>query len=85
MHWFSGLLVFLLIAAPWFVLVIKANPEFFQRFFIYEHFTRFTTKVAWRATSPGITSCRPVARHVAVDGADVRYAVANLAQQCAES
>lgn len=48
MHWFSGLAVFLLIAAPWFVLVIKANPEFFDRFFIYEHYTRFTTKVHGR-------------------------------------
>jgi 4-amino-4-deoxy-L-arabinose transferase-like glycosyltransferase len=44
----SGLLVFLLIAAPWFILVIKANPEFFQRFFIYEHFQRFTSKVHGR-------------------------------------
>ncbi|HLP98979.1 MAG TPA: glycosyltransferase family 39 protein [Sideroxyarcus sp.] len=48
MHWFSGLAVFLLIAAPWFVLVIKANPEFFDRFFIYEHYTRFTTTVHGR-------------------------------------
>jgi 4-amino-4-deoxy-L-arabinose transferase-like glycosyltransferase len=48
MHWFSGLLLFSLIAVPWFVLVIKANPEFFQRFFIYEHFERFTTKVHGR-------------------------------------
>ena len=48
MHWFSGLLLFFLIAAPWFVLVIKANPEFFDRFFIYEHYTRFTTKVHGR-------------------------------------
>jgi 4-amino-4-deoxy-L-arabinose transferase-like glycosyltransferase len=48
MHWFTGLALFLLIAAPWFVLVIKANPEFFDRFFIYEHYTRFTTKVHGR-------------------------------------
>ena len=48
MHWVSGLLVFLLVAAPWFVLVIKANPEFFDRFFIYEHYTRFTSKVHGR-------------------------------------
>jgi len=48
MHWFTGLAVFLLIAAPWFVLVIKANPEFFDRFFIYEHYTRFTSKVHGR-------------------------------------
>jgi 4-amino-4-deoxy-L-arabinose transferase-like glycosyltransferase len=48
MHWVTGLIVFLLIAAPWFVLVMKANPEFFDRFFIYEHYTRFTTKVHGR-------------------------------------
>jgi len=44
MHWGMGLLLFLLVAAPWFYLVMKANPEFFQKFFIYEHYTRFTTK-----------------------------------------
>ncbi len=44
MHWLAGLTVFLLITVPWFYLVMKANPEFFQKFFIYEHFTRFTTK-----------------------------------------
>jgi 4-amino-4-deoxy-L-arabinose transferase-like glycosyltransferase len=44
MHWLAGLALFMLITAPWFYLVMKANPEFFQRFFIYEHYTRFTTK-----------------------------------------
>jgi 4-amino-4-deoxy-L-arabinose transferase-like glycosyltransferase len=44
MHWLAGIAVFLLITAPWFYLVMKANPEFFQKFFIYEHYTRFTTK-----------------------------------------
>jgi len=48
MHWVSGLLVFLLVATPWFVLVMRANPEFFQFFFIHEHFERFTTKVHGR-------------------------------------
>ncbi len=48
MHWFSGMAMFLLVTVPWFVLVIKANPEFFDRFFIYEHYTRFTTKVHGR-------------------------------------
>ncbi|PIV48037.1 MAG: phospholipid carrier-dependent glycosyltransferase [Gallionellaceae bacterium CG02_land_8_20_14_3_00_60_115] len=48
MHWVSGLLVFLLVAVPWFVLVMRANPEFFQFFFIHEHFERFTTKVHGR-------------------------------------
>ena len=40
----TGLLLFLLVTAPWFILVMKANPEFFERFFIYEHYTRFSTK-----------------------------------------
>ena len=44
MYWLAGLAVFLLITAPWFYLVMKANPEFFHKFFIYEHYTRFTTK-----------------------------------------
>ena len=44
----TGLLLSLLVTAPWFYLVIKANPEFFERFFIYEHYTRFTTKVHGR-------------------------------------
>ena len=44
MHWGLGLLLFLLVVSPWFYLVMKANPEFFQKFFIYEHYTRFTTK-----------------------------------------
>ncbi len=44
MHWLSGLAVFFLISAPWFYFVMKANPEFFDKFFIYEHYTRFTTK-----------------------------------------
>src|SRR5574340_195301 len=43
MHWLPGLAVFVLVTAPWFYLVMKANPEFFDKFFIYEHYTRFTT------------------------------------------
>ncbi len=48
MHWLPGLAVFFVITVPWFLLVMKANPEFFERFFIYEHYTRFTTKVHGR-------------------------------------
>ena len=44
MNLVTGLLLCLLVCAPWFYLVMKANPEFFQRFFIYEHYTRFTTR-----------------------------------------
>lgn len=45
----TGGLLFLAIAAPWFVLVSIANPEFPSFFFIHEHFARFLTKVHRRA------------------------------------
>lgn len=48
LHMVTGLLLFFAIATPWFVLVSKANPEFFQFFFIHEHFERFLTKVHGR-------------------------------------
>jgi 4-amino-4-deoxy-L-arabinose transferase-like glycosyltransferase len=43
LHFASGAIVFLALAAPWFVLVSARNPEFFDFFFIHEHFTRFLT------------------------------------------
>jgi len=45
LHILSGLAIFMLIAAPWFIAVSLANPEFFHFFFIHEHFERFLTKV----------------------------------------
>src|SRR3989338_2179793 len=48
MHWLPGIAEFFVITVPWFVLVMQANPEFFERFFIYEHFQRFTTTVHGR-------------------------------------
>jgi 4-amino-4-deoxy-L-arabinose transferase-like glycosyltransferase len=39
---FSGTIVFLLITAPWFILVAQRNPEFLEFFFIHEHLQRFT-------------------------------------------
>jgi 4-amino-4-deoxy-L-arabinose transferase-like glycosyltransferase len=39
-----GGLLFLAIAAPWFVLVSLVNPEFPHFFFIHEHFERFLTR-----------------------------------------
>ncbi|VVC76195.1 Undecaprenyl phosphate-alpha-4-amino-4-deoxy-L-arabinose arabinosyl transferase [Aquicella siphonis] len=39
----SSLLVFLLIAAPWHVMVGMRNPEFFYFYFIKQHFLRYTT------------------------------------------
>lgn len=39
----SCLLIFLLIAAPWHILVGQQNPEFFYFYFIKQHFLRYTT------------------------------------------
>jgi 4-amino-4-deoxy-L-arabinose transferase-like glycosyltransferase len=44
LHIVKGLLVFLAIAAPWFVLVGLKNPEQPHFFFIHEHFDRFLKK-----------------------------------------
>jgi 4-amino-4-deoxy-L-arabinose transferase-like glycosyltransferase len=47
-HLAAGAVVFLAITAPWFVVVSLRNPEFFDFFFIHEHFTRFLTSEAKR-------------------------------------
>jgi 4-amino-4-deoxy-L-arabinose transferase-like glycosyltransferase len=41
----TGGILFLLIAAPWFILVSLRNPEFARFFFIHEHLDRYLTKV----------------------------------------
>ncbi len=41
----SGLVLFLIIAAPWHIAAARANPEFAQFYFIHEHFQRYLTKV----------------------------------------
>ena len=40
-----GIVVFFLTATPWFVLVCLENPDFFDFFFVQEHFLRYTTKI----------------------------------------
>ncbi len=45
LHLFKGLLLYLLITAPWFIAVSIANPEFAKFFFIHEHFDRYTSEV----------------------------------------
>jgi len=47
-----GGLLFLAIAAPWFVMVSLANPEFARFFFIHEHFERFLTREHGRYQPP---------------------------------
>ena len=44
MEWLPGLALFLVIAAPWFLAVAAANPEFARFFFVHEHFERFLTQ-----------------------------------------
>ena len=44
----SGLIVFLIIAAPWHILVSGHNPTWVHRYFVYEHFQRFFSSVASR-------------------------------------
>jgi 4-amino-4-deoxy-L-arabinose transferase-like glycosyltransferase len=46
--WWPAIGLFLLIAAPWFVLVSERNPAFAEFFFIHEHFSRFLTDVSQR-------------------------------------
>ena len=43
LHLAAGLVVLLLLAAPWFIAVSLANPEFARFFFIHEHVDRFLT------------------------------------------
>jgi 4-amino-4-deoxy-L-arabinose transferase-like glycosyltransferase len=43
LHIGKGLLLFLALTLPWFVLVSRANPDFLQFFFVHEHFQRFLT------------------------------------------
>jgi 4-amino-4-deoxy-L-arabinose transferase-like glycosyltransferase len=39
----EGPVVFVLIAAPWFLLMERIHPGFLDYFFVYQHFTRFAT------------------------------------------
>ena len=48
LHLRCGVPLFLLLAAPWFVLVTRRNPSFPGFFFVHEHFARFLTTVHQR-------------------------------------
>ncbi len=48
LHLITGLLLFLVITAPWFVIVSMRNPEFAWFFFVHEHFLRYTTTIHQR-------------------------------------
>jgi 4-amino-4-deoxy-L-arabinose transferase-like glycosyltransferase len=49
LHLKSGIAIFLLITAPRFIAVTRANDEFFTFFFVHEHFQRFLTEEHQRA------------------------------------
>jgi len=49
LHIIKGILLFLVVTAPWFIMVSLANPEFAEFFFIHEHFDRYTSDVHSRA------------------------------------
>ncbi len=48
LHLPSGMVLFLLIAAPWHILAAQANETWAHRYFVYEHWERFTTPAASR-------------------------------------
>lgn len=48
LHLPAGGLLFLAIAAPWHLLVARANETWVHRYFVYEHFERFLTSAASR-------------------------------------
>lgn len=48
LHLPSGALLFLAIAAPWHLLVASRNETWAHRYFVYEHWERFTSPVADR-------------------------------------
>jgi 4-amino-4-deoxy-L-arabinose transferase-like glycosyltransferase len=48
LHLPSGIALFLLIAAPWHILAAQQNETWAHRYFVYEHFERFTTPAASR-------------------------------------
>ncbi|MEB0010657.1 glycosyltransferase family 39 protein [Glaciimonas sp. Gout2] len=52
LHLLKGLILFFVIATPWFVLITLKNPEFPQFFFIHEQFQRFTSKIHHRYGPP---------------------------------
>jgi 4-amino-4-deoxy-L-arabinose transferase-like glycosyltransferase len=48
LHLPSGVALFLLIAAPWHILAAQHNETWVHRYFVYEHWERFTTPAASR-------------------------------------
>ena len=45
----TGFLIFIGIAAPWHILAALKNPEFLHKYFVVEHFLRYTTSLHLRS------------------------------------
>lgn len=45
MLWPIGIALYLVVAAPWFIAVQRANPEFFRFFFLQQNVARFTSNL----------------------------------------
>lgn len=52
MHLFTGIMLFLTITLPWYILVQKANPEFLHYFFITQQVTRFLSGAEFNNVTP---------------------------------
>lgn len=51
-HLISGLLLFIAIVLPWYVLVQRANPEFLRYFFVTQQVTRFLSAAEFNNPTP---------------------------------
>lgn len=51
-HLIKGIILFLLITLPWFILVQKANPEFLHYFFVTQQFSRFVSSGEFNNPTP---------------------------------
>jgi 4-amino-4-deoxy-L-arabinose transferase-like glycosyltransferase len=52
MRLLTGMIIFLVITLPWYVLVQKANPEFLHFFFVTQQVSRFLTTQAFNSKAP---------------------------------
>ena len=73
-----GIVVFLAITLPWFILVQRANPEFFDLFFVQEHFRRYLEPGTTGRARGGI-SCPSWRWPAAMDGRAARRAARRVA------
>lgn len=51
-HLGSGVMLFILIVSPWYILVQKANPDFFHYFFVTQQVTRFLSGGVFNNATP---------------------------------